>query len=127
MADSTGCEGMTKLPMLSRADNFKNWHRQIKSYLQPQDVEFPGLAGHSDPGSSVQQRCWLEANVGAKSSITLTLANGPLAQVIFIVHDTNASAKDLWYELGKICRMPNSQMVINTERELEVLTIEKDE
>lgn len=79
------------------------------------------------PALSTQQQNWLEANVKAKSAITLTLADGPLAQVSKLIDDDDKATKELWKELDKVYGMSNTQMVVNIEREIEIMKFDKDE
>lgn len=120
-------DGVNKLPKLTGADDFINWRRRVKAYLQQQDIDLLGLTDRPDAGSTTQNRRWLEFNVKAKSAITLTLSDGPLAQVSTIVDDDDKTAKDLWTELDKAYRMSNTQMVINIQRDLETMTFDRDE
>lgn len=123
----TDQEHLSKLPKLAGADDYINWRRRVKAFLQTKDFELFGLNDRPEDASAAQLRRWVEANVRAKGTIILTLADGPLAQVSTIVDDDNKTAKDLWTELDKIYRMSNTQMVINIKRELETMTFEKDE
>lgn len=127
MPDHSDKDGVTKLPKLTGADDYINWRRRVKAYLQQQDIDLIGLTDRPDLTPAAQHRKWRELNVKAKSAITLTLSDGPLAQIRTIVDDDERTAKDLWTELDKVYRMSNTQMVINIERELETMSFEKDE
>lgn len=118
---------MTRLPKLSGTDDYINWRRRVKAFLQQNDVDLFGLSDKPDLAGAAQQRRWLELNAKAKSTTTLTLCDGPLAQVSAIVDDDDKTAKDLWLELDNAYRMSNNQMVINIQRELETMTFDKDE
>lgn len=64
--------------------------------------------------------------IKAKSSITLTLVDGTLDQVIHFSDLEYHTAKHIWDKMDHIYRMCNVQMVINIERELKKLTFEKE-
>ena len=64
--------------------------------------------------------------VKAKSEITLTISDGPMAQVRSIIDDDNRTSKDLWDALDRLYRMSNTQMVINIKSGLEKLTLRAD-
>ena len=119
-------DGVTKLPKLTGAEDYINWRQRLKAYIQRNDIELFGLSNRPESENTREQTRWRNAMFKAKSEITLTLADGPMAQVSAIVDDDNRTAKDLWDALDRIYRMSNSQMVINIERELEKLTFIKD-
>lgn len=120
-------DGVTTLPKVTGANDFINWRRHVKAYLQQQDIDLLELTDRLDGGSTTQNRRWLELNVKAKSTITLTLSDGPLAQVSAIVDDDDKTAKDLWTALDNTYRMSNTQMVINIQRDPEMMTFDRDE
>lgn len=105
---------------LRRADEFINWRRGVRAHLQQKDNELLGNTDRSNKASVAQQRHWVEANVKAKSKITLTLAKKPLAQVSAIVDNDKRTFKYLWYEFVKNERLYNTKMAINLQRNLEM-------
>lgn len=66
-----------------------------------------------DPASAAQQHQCLGLDAKEKSAITLTLCDGPPAQVNAFVDDDDKIAKDQWLELDNAHRISNSQMVVN--------------
>lgn len=96
----------------------------MKTFLQQNNVDLFGLSDKPESASAAQQRRWLELNAKAKSTITSTLCDGPLAQVSAIVGDDDKTAKDLWLELDNAYRISNNQIVINIQRKLETMTID---
>ena len=119
-------DGVTKLPKLMGADNFVNWKRRIKAYIQRNDIDLQGLSSRPDTENQREISRWRAAMVKAKSEITLTLSDGPMAQVSSIIDDDNRTAKDLWDALDRSYRMSNTQMVINIKSGLEKLTLRAD-
>lgn len=117
---------MTNLPKLTGAEDFVNWKRRVKAYLQNQDFELIGLSDLPESASAELNRKWKESNVKDRSYITLPLAHGPLSQVCKIVDDDEPTAKELWEALDKTYRMSNTQIVISIESELETLELESD-
>lgn len=54
----------------------------------------------------------------ARSTITVTLYDGPQSQVSTLVDYDISTAEDLWDELERIYRISNNKMEINIELEL---------
>lgn len=117
---------MTRLPKLTEADNYINWRRWIKEYIQRNYTELLGLSDCPENETQREQARWSSAMVKARSRITLTLSDGPITQASSIVDDDRRSAKDLWEALDKSYIAANTQIFINVERDLEKLTFGND-
>lgn len=109
------------MPELTGADNYINWKRRIKAYIERTDMELIELSDRLENENQNKQKQWRDDMVMAKSKITLTLSDGPKVQVSTTIDDDNRSTKDIWEALGRAYRMSNTQMVINIEHELEKL------
>lgn len=72
---------IAKLRKLTEYDDFVNWRRLLKAYLQTKDVALLGLTPGPSNASVSQLWQWNEANVKEKCFTTLTLADDPPAQV----------------------------------------------
>lgn len=59
--------------------------------------------------------------------INITLVDDPLFQVSVILEDDKTTTKNLWYDLNEIYRMFNTEMVINLQPNLEMLSSDKEE
>lgn len=94
MSDHDG-GGVTKLPELTGLEDYINWRRCEKPYIQRNDTEPFGLTDRPDTENSRVQNHYLNFMIRAKSKITLTLLYGSIAQVSSIVDLDNRTEKDL--------------------------------
>lgn len=79
--------GVSKLPTLTGTDDFVNWCRSIKAYLQVEDIDLSGVANRPKKATAAEHCQRIEANITGKSAITMTLTNWPLAQVGSFLYD----------------------------------------
>lgn len=120
-------DGVSRIPKLTGSEDFINWRRRVKVFLQKRDVVLLGLSEKSEEGTGAQQRRWFKSMIKAKSAIFLNLTGGTLVQVSEIIDRNDRTTKDLWETLDQTYHTSKNQMVINLQQELESLILESDE
>lgn len=94
MAESHGQNYLTKLLKLIGAEGYVNWNRRVRICIQQPDIDVLGLSKWPDQGIFAQLRKWVEANVKAKTKVTLTLFDGPSSQLSAFVDDVKKLLKN---------------------------------
>ena len=124
----TSSDSVSKIPKLSGEKDYINWKRRVLAYIERYDYQLlcfqdrPSGRGITDE----QILAWREANSRARTSIILTLREGPMSQVGHIVDNRGKSAKELWDSLATLYTAKNTQAIINVNQQLDNLRFKDD-